>query len=111
VAAIRRIFREFVDLGYSTARISAPKIVFVPGHDASVKVASKERSLEIAIRSVAEEKPIKYVVEVKLIRDPESKEPVVLAAPKILLHEGTTGTVRIEGTVMLQIEATVTPVK
>jgi hypothetical protein len=34
-----------------------------------------------------------------------------LAAPKILLHEGTTGTVRIEGTVMLQIEATVTPVK
>ena len=50
-------------------------------------------------------------VEVKLIRDPESKEPVVPAAPKILLHEGTTGTVRIEGTVMLQIEATDTPVK
>ncbi len=63
------------------------------------------------LRSVAEEKPIKYVVEVKLIRDPESKEPVVLAAPKILLHEGTRGTVRIEETVMLQIEATVTPVK
>jgi hypothetical protein len=105
-------FLKFVaETRKSEVVLSAPKIVLVPGHDASVKVASKERSLEIAIRSVAEEKPIKYVVEVKLIRDPEPKEPVVLAAPKILLHEGTRGTVRIEGTVMLQMEATVTPVK
>jgi hypothetical protein len=51
------------------------------------------------------------MVEVKLIRDPESRKPVILAAPKITLFDGTTGIVHMEGAGTLEIEATVEPVK
>jgi beta-lactamase regulating signal transducer with metallopeptidase domain len=91
--------------------LSAPKIVFVPGPDAMIEIGDKARCIEVTVRSLPNEKPMKHMVEVKLIRDPKSKKPFILAAPKITLLDGTTGIVRMEGSAILEIEATVKAVK
>lgn len=91
--------------------LAAPKTVFVPGHDAMMQIGDKARSLEVTIRSFPDEKPMQHMVEVKLIRDPESKNPVILAAPKITLLDGRTGKILVEGPATLKVEATIEPVK
>jgi hypothetical protein len=91
--------------------LAAPKIVFVPGHDAMIQIGDTARCLEVTVRSLPDEKPMQHMIEVKLIRDFEGENPVILAAPKITLLDGTTGKILVEGPATLEVEATVEPVK
>jgi beta-lactamase regulating signal transducer with metallopeptidase domain len=93
--------------------LSAPKIIFIPGQDAMVKIGDTARCLEITIRSLPDEKPMQHMVEVKMIRDPEGKNPDILVAPQITLVDGAKGTVitsKPDGS-GLEVNVTVEPVK
>ena len=87
----------------------APKIIFVPGHDAMLQMGDKSCRLELVARSLPKKKPMEHVIQVKLIR--EGKSPVVLTTPKLTLLDGRTGRILFEGPNTLEIEAPVGPVE
>ena len=108
VAKIEVLKRE---KGEPKVVLASPKIVFIPGQEARLEMGDETRRLELAVRSLLNEKPMQHEVDVRIVRDPEGKKPVVMAAPKITLIDGATGSVVIgnpEGSA-LEINVTVGP--
>jgi protein involved in polysaccharide export with SLBB domain len=81
--------------GQAKVILNRPQIVFAIGQEANAEVGNKESRLEVTVRSISDDKPIQHVIELKLIRDPESKNPVTLMAPKLTLNDHQTGSVVI----------------
>jgi hypothetical protein len=91
--------------------LSAPTVVFSPSSEAKVVIGDETRRLEVTVRSLPDKTPMTHSIAVKVTRTPEGEKPVLLATPTMYLTDGTTGKIRVEGSAVLEIEATVEPVK
>ncbi len=98
--------------GHPKTILSAPKVVCSGDQKAAVTVGDSNRRLEVTIGPSPKNNPVEHLVQVQITRNPDGKNRVVLAAPKMTVTPGKTGKVSVaEGPVTLEIEATVEPLK
>ncbi|QDU28422.1 hypothetical protein ETAA8_35220 [Anatilimnocola aggregata] len=84
--------------------LAAPRVIFTAEGPAIIEVGDDKRKCEISLSVAAEAAPITHLVKVKIIQDPNSKTPAVLASSTLALAGGKPGKISSD---RLVIEAAV----
>ncbi len=89
-----------ISVDVSETKKGQPKVViscyttlFVVGQRFEVQGRNKEKRVFATVHSLVDKKPIQHVIEAKLIRDSEDKNPVTLMFPKLAVTDNRPGCV------------------
>ena len=83
--------------GRPKAVIHCATTVFVVGQNVEVQGRDKEKRVVAMVQSLADKKPIRHVIEAKLILDPESNNPATLMVPKLTVTDDRPDSVVVTG--------------
>jgi hypothetical protein len=100
----------------SKTRLCTLQVYFNVGCDPTSEMRDiANRRIEMSIHSRKDAKPLMHEVKIKITRDLQGKNPIVVAAPRLLLCDGTPGTVAMhpawDGGPNLDMEVTIGPYK
>ncbi|MBL9091181.1 MAG: hypothetical protein JNL96_08145 [Planctomycetaceae bacterium] len=108
---------KVVRLSAGTKTETNTQVVFQPGKRAKLRIGGSKsddttNSIEIVVNPL-EKQPRQHLIEVKIIEEIGDQEPSILAAPKLLTHEGRRASIQIgeENGDGIKIELLVEPVK
>lgn len=85
--------------------LAAPKLLLAACQKGEIQVGDDACSIQVTVESVTDKSAVAHVVQAKIITAPRSKNPAVVASPRLRLH-GKTGTIHCRN---IAIEAAFEP--
>jgi|GEM_PF-6490659 len=83
------------ELGKPQVVLSSPTVVYLSNSNAMIMTEGNRLRIEVIIHPPEEKKPFEHRVGIRLIGNPRSKEPTLLAASTIPVGENSTGILTI----------------
>jgi hypothetical protein len=79
----------------SAVTLAAPTVTFAAGKNVQIRIGDEARACEIVVGTSSDSEPAMNWVQVRIIDAPMSKNPTAVAAPKLSLANGMTGTIKV----------------